>query len=400
MENDRVSLDSHESGTGGLARRARRHPYVLWSIAAVVVVVGGAIVALSTPWRSTAGAQGRPPAPPRVPVVAAAARTRDVGVYLNGLGAVTPLNTVTVKTRVDGELMSVRFQEGQIVSSGELLAEIDARPFEAQLTQFEGQLERDQALLDNARVDLKRFQELVKTDAVPRQQLDTQVSLVHQLEGTVKNDQGQIDATKVELVYCRITSPITGRVGLRLVDPGNIVHAADTGGLVIITQLQPITVIFTIPEDSIPTVLEQLRRGARLPVEAYDREQRKKLAEGALLTIDNQVDPTTGTVRLRAQFPNTDNRLFPSQFVNARLLIETRRGATVVPTAAIQQSPRGAFVYVVRPDRTVGVRQVGVGVTDGDDVSIERGLQVGEQVVVEGAERLRDGAAIELRSRP
>jgi membrane fusion protein, multidrug efflux system len=399
MGNDRVSLEPNGGGTG-LARRARRHPYVLWSIVAAVVLVGGAIVALSTSWRSTAGAQGRPPAPPRVPVVAAAARTRDVGVYLNGLGAVTPLNTVTVKTRVDGELMSVRFQEGQIVSSGELLAEIDARPFEAQLTQFEGQLERDQALLDNARVDLKRFQELVKTDAVPRQQLDTQVSLVHQLEGTVKNDQGQIDATKVELVYCRITSPITGRVGLRLVDPGNIVHAADTGGLVIITQLQPITVIFTIPEDSIPTVLEQLRRGARLPVEAYDREQRKKLAEGPLLTIDNQVDPTTGTVRLRAQFPNTDNRLFPSQFVNARLLIETRRGATVVPTAAIQQSPRGPFVYVVRPDRTVGVRQVGVGVTDGDDVSIERGLQVGEQVVVEGAERLRDGAAIELRSRP
>jgi multidrug efflux system membrane fusion protein len=235
------------------------------------------------------------------------------------------------------------------------------------------------------------------TDAVPRQQLDTQQSLVHQLEGTVKNDQGQIEATKVQLVYCRITSPIAGRVGLRLVDPGNIVHAADTGGLVIVTQLQPITVIFTIPEDSIPTVLERLQRGVRLPVEAYDREYRRKLAEGALLTIDNQVDPTTGTVRLKAQFPNTDYRLFPSQFVNARLLIDTRRGATVVPTAAVQQSPRGSFVYVLRPDRTVGVRQVTVGVTDGDDVSIERGLAVGEQVVVDGAERLRDGAAIDLR---
>ncbi len=294
---------------------------------------------------------------------------------------------------MDGELIGVHYQEGQIVRSGDLLAEIDPRPFQAQLTQFEGQLERDQALLDNARLDLERFQELVKTDAVPRQQLDTQVSLVHQLEGTVKNDQGQIDATKVQLVYCRITSPIAGRVGLRLVDQGNIVHATDTGGLVIITQLQPITVIFTIPEDSIPTVLEQLGRGVRLPVEAYDREQRKKLAEGALLTIDNEVDPTTGTVRLKAQFPNSDNR-------NARLRIETRRGATVVPTAAIQQSPRGAFVFVVRPDRTVGVRQVGVGVTDGDDVSIEQGLQVGEQVVVEGAERLRDGAAIALRNGP
>ena len=384
----------------GVASRLRRHPYALGSIALLVVMVGGGILALSGPWRSTAGAQGGVPVPPRVPVVAAAARARDVGVYLNGLGSVTPLNTVTVRSRVDGELIAVRFQEGQIVSNGALLAEIDPRPFEAQLTQFEGQLERDQALLDNARLDLKRFQVLVTTDAVPRQQLDTQASLVHQLEGTVKNDQGQIDATKVQLVYCRITSPIAGRAGLRLVDPGNIVHAADTGGLVIITQLQPITVIFTIPEDSIPTVLEQLRRGVRLPVEAYDREQRKKLADGALLTIDNQVDPTTGTVRLKAQFPNTDNRLFPSQFVNARLLIETRRGATVVPTAAIQSSPKGPFVYVVRPDRTVAVRQVGVGVTEGDDVSIEQGLTVGEQVVVEGAERLRDGVGIELRTRP
>jgi membrane fusion protein, multidrug efflux system len=378
----------------------RRHHYALGAIALLIVVVGGGTLALSGPSRSSARAQVGPAVPTRVPVVAAPARTRDVGVYLKGLGAVTPLNTVTVRTRVDGELIGVRFQEGQIVARGDLLAEIDPRPFEAQLTQFEGQLERDQALLDNARVDLERFQVLVTTDAVPRQQLDTQASLVHQLEGTVKNDQGQIDATRVQLAYCRITSPITGRVGLRLVDAGNIVHAADTGGLVIITQLQPITVIFTIAEDSIPTVLERLRQGVRLPVEAYDREQRRKLAEGALLTIDNEVDPTTGTVRLKAQFPNTDHRLFPSQFVNARLLVETRRGATVVPTAAIQSSPKGPFVYVVRPDRTVAVRQVGVGVTDGDDVSIERGLAIGEQVVVEGAERLRDGAAIALRNGP
>src|SRR5437899_1441032 len=381
----------------GVASHLRRHPYALGSIAALTAVIGGGTLVLSRPWRSTVGAQGRSPAPPRIPVVAAAARTSDVGVYLKGLGTVTPLNTVTVRSRVDGELIGVHYQEGQIVRSGDLLAEIDPRPFQAQLTQFEGQLERDQALLDNARLDLKRFQELVKTDAVPRQQLDTQVSLVHQLEGTVKNDQGQIDATKVQLVYCRITSPIAGRVGLRLVDQGNIVHATDTGGLVIITQLQPITVIFTIPEDSIPTVLEQLGRGVRLPVEAYDREQRRKLAEGALLTIDNQVDPATGTVRLKAQFPNTDNRLFPSQFVNARLLIAARHHPTVVPTAAIQSSPKGPFVYVLRPDRTVGVRQVTVGVTDGDDVSIERGLAVGEQIVVEGAARLRDGSPIELR---
>jgi multidrug efflux system membrane fusion protein len=216
----------------------------------------------------------------------------------------------------------------------------------------------------------------------------------------VKNDEGQIEATKVQLAYCRIASPIGGRVGLRLVDRGNIVHATDTGGLVIVTQLQPITVIFTIPEDSIPTVVERLRQGARLPVLVYDREQRRKLAEGALLTIDNQVDPTTGTVKLRAQFPNADNRLFPSQFVNARLLVDTHRGAVVVPAAAIQPSAKGSFVFVVRPDHTVQARPVTVGTADGDDVAIARGLAAGEQVVMEGAERLRDGAAIELRSRP
>jgi multidrug efflux system membrane fusion protein len=317
-----------------------------------------------------------------------------MGVNLSGLGAVTPLNSVTVRTRVDGQLMSVKYQEGQLVNAGDLLAEIDARPFEAQLTQFQGQLDRDRALLENAKVDLERYRVLYREDSIPEQQLATQESLVRQYEGAVKNDQGLIDSTKVQLAYCRITSPIGGRVGLRLVDPGNIVHATDTGGLVVITQIQPIAVVFTLPEDSIPQVLDKLDRRARLTVEAYDREQRRKLATGSLLTIDNQVDPTTGTVKLKATFPNADNRLFPNQFVNARLLLDVKRGAFVVPTAAIQRSPRGAFVYVVKPDQTVAVRQVTVGVADGDSVAIDSGLAVGEQVVVDGADRLRDGAAV------
>ena len=329
-----------------------------------------------------------------VPVVAAPARARDMGVYITGLGSVTPLNTVTIHTRVDGQLLSVRFQEGQLVKSGDLLAEIDPRPFEAQLTQYQGQIARDQALLDNAHLDLERYQTLSAQDAIPKQQLDTQQSLVRQYEGAVKNDQGLIESIRVQLAYCRITSPIGGRVGLRQVDPGNIVHAADTGGIVVITQLQPIAVVFTIPEDGIPAVLDKLQRGARMRVDAYDREQRRQLSTGSLLTIDNQVDPTTGTVKLKATFPNTDGRLFSSQFVNARLLLDVKRNATVVPAAAVQRGARGAFVYVVKPDRTVAVRPVTVGVADGDDVAIDAGLTVGEPVVVDGADRLRDGAAV------
>jgi multidrug efflux system membrane fusion protein len=310
---------------------------------------------------------------------------------------VTPVYTVQVKSRVDGQLMSVNYVEGQMVHAGDSLAEIDPRPYQAQLTQAEGQLARDQALLENAHVDLERYQIAYRSNAIPEQQLATQVATVHQYEGTVKLDQGQVDTAKLQIIYSHITAPISGRVGLRLVDPGNIVHATDTNPLAVITQLQPMTVIFGVAEDYLPEIQKQLSQGQKLVVEAWDREQTNKLTTGTVLTLDNQVGLTTGTVLFKAIFSNEDNSLFPNQFVSARLLVRTEHGATLVPTAAIQHNAQGAFVYVVQTNQTVAMRTVSVGTTDGNVTAVE-GLDPGEIIAADNFNRLQEGMKVTIRN--
>jgi multidrug efflux system membrane fusion protein len=340
------------------------------------------------------GGTSTPPARP-IPVVVSPTRTGDLSVYLTALGSVTPLNTVTVKSRVDGQLMKTHFTEGQVIHAGDVLAEIDPRPFQAQLAQAEGQLARDQANLANARLDLERYQRLAQQEMIARQQLDTQQMVVNQAEATIKVNGGLIDAIKLQLTYCRITAPITGQVGLRLVDPGNVVKASDTGGLVVITQLEPIALVFSVPEDSLQPILRRFRVGNKVPVDAFDREGKTKIATGTLVAIDNQIDPTTGTVRLKAAFGNTDGILYPNQFVNARVLIDVLHDAVLAPAEAIQRGPQGAFVYVVKPDKVVQMRRVQLGPNEGATVSVRTGLTDSEALVVDGAEKVQDGARVE-----
>jgi len=373
----------------------------LWLLALAVLAFGayrvrkGMVVPQAANTNPAGGAPGRNFG--AVPVVAVPAVKGDIGVYFPGLGIVTPIHTVSVRSQIAGYLMQVLYKEGQLVNKGDPLAEIDPRPYQVMLENAEAGLARDQATLDNAKVDLQRYQTLVPLRAVPEQQLATQTSLVKSTEGVVKADQAQIDTAKLDLVYCHITAPITGRVGLRLVDPGNYVTPTDATGLVVITQIEPISVIFPLPEDQLPVVMERERAGARLQVEAYDRANTKKMATGWLDTVDNQIDPTTGTVKLRANFDNRDGALFPNQFVNAKLLVQEKRGVTLIPTAAVQRNSQRTYVFLVKPDSTATIQTITIGTSEGDESEVTSGLKPGDEVVMTGVDRLQEGTKVRFQ---
>jgi multidrug efflux system membrane fusion protein len=368
----------------------------VWLLIAAIVLVGGFIYYRHRQAATEAAAKAKAAQQPRaVPIVTATAKKGDIGVYVEALGAVTPVYTVNVTSRVQGQVMNVYYKEGQMVRKGQPLLEIDPRPFQAALTQVEGQLEHDQALLAEARIDLDRYQQAFNRNAIAKQQLDDQTQLVKQDEGTVKNDQGQVANAQVNLAYTHITSPIDGRVGLRLVDPGNMVQANGTTPLVVVTQLAPITVIFSVAEDYLTQIQQQTRSGNKLAVDAYDRTQQTKIADGTLLTIDNQIDTTTGTVKLRADFPNKDGALFPNQFVNVRLLVTTQHNVTLIPTSGIQRNAQGAFVYLIQ-DQKATLRTVKVGTTDGNITAVE-GINPGDVVAVNGFDKLQDGVPVRIQ---
>jgi membrane fusion protein, multidrug efflux system len=330
------------------------------------------------------------------PVQAEAARLADIDIVQTALGTATALRTVTVKPRVDGQLQNVLFTEGQLVKQGEVLAQIDPVPLQVALAQAEGQLARDAAQLNNARLDLERYRQLLAQDSIAAQQVDQQAAMVRQLEGTVRVGQAQVDHAKLQLSYTRIAAPISGRLGLRQVDAGNMVRGSDENGIAVITQVDPMGVMFTIPQDTLPRVLARLNAGEKPPVEAWDREQKNLLAKGALITTDNQIDVSTGTVRLKAQFPNKEGKLFPNQFVNVRMVVDTRKGAVAVPSAAIQRGAQGTIVYVVKDDDTVAIRQVVTGPSEGALTAIDSGVQPGERVITDGVDRIREGARVEV----
>jgi len=341
-----------------------------------------------------AGAQAQKKGFGAIPVVTAKARKGNIPVYLVNLGGVLPIYTVTVKSRVDGQLMEVHYKEGDIVQKGGPLIEIDSRPYDAALVQAQGQLIRDQALLDNAKIDLARYKTLVAQNAIPEQQLATQQALVTQDEGIVKTDRGMIATAELNVAYSHITAPITGRVGLRLVDPGNIVHATDTNGMLVITQMDPVSVLFPLPEDQVPVVLQKLNAGQKLPVDAFDRSSDVLLAHGTLATVDNEIDPTTGSLRWRANFANPNYKLFPGQFVNVRVLVQLKQGVTLLPTATIQRNSTSTYVFLLKPDSTVTVRTVQIGTVEGNDSEITSGLQPGDQVVMTGVDKLQEGTKV------